>query len=106
MTGCGMAQMGVIHAVAIWTTMQCPLEIHNISTLAIMRSMILVKYHGYIVTTIMSTILRQIVHANMPVCYSQTGMLDLLIVTIINWIMRTAMGQVVSATEATHISLM
>ena len=33
-------------------------------------------------------------------------MFDILIVTVINWIMRTIMGQVVCATEATHISIM
>ena len=32
-------------------------------------------------------------------------MLDILIVTVINWIMKTTMGQVVYATEAIHISL-
>ena len=47
------------------------------------------------------------VHATMPVCYSQIGIFDILIVTVINWILlRTGMGQVVCATEATHISLM
>ena len=30
-----------------------------------------------------------IVYATMPVCYSQIGMFDILIVTVINWIMRT-----------------
>ena len=35
--------------------------------------------------------------ANMPVCYSPIGMFDILIVTIINWIMRNIMGQVVRA---------
>ena len=50
--------------------------------------------------------MRQVVHANMPVCYSQTGMLDILIVTVINWIMKTTIGQVVCATEATHISVL
>ena len=48
----------------------------------------------------------QVVHANTLVCYSQTGTFDILIVTLINWIMRTIMGEAVCATEATHISLM
>ena len=36
------------------------------------------------------------------VCYSQTGMFDILIhvVTVINWIIRTIMGQVVYVAEA------
>ena len=46
----------------------------------------------------------QVVRANMSVCYSPTGMFDILIVTIIiNWIMKTIMGQVVCATEATGL---
>ena len=69
-------------------------------------SYIMQRREHYIVTTIMRTIMRQVVRANMPVCYSQTDMLDILIVTVINWIMKTTMGQVVCATEATHISLM
>ena len=44
----------------------------------------------------------QVVRVTTPVGYSQTGMFDILIVTVINWIVRTIMGQV---TEATHISL-
>ena len=36
----------------------------------------------------------------------ENGLFDLLIVTIINWIMRTIMVQVVCTTDATHVSLM
>ena len=66
-------------------------------------SYIMQRKEHYIVTTIMRTIMRQVVRANMPVCYSQTDMLDILIVTVIK---KTTMGQVVCAIEATHISLM
>ena len=38
----------------------------------------------------------QVVRASMPVCYSQTGMFDILI---------AMMGGIVCATEATHINL-
>ena len=38
--------------------------------------------------------------------FTNWHMLDILIVTVINWIMRAIIGQVVCATEATHISLM
>ena len=42
----------------------------------------------------MRTVTGQVVHTNTPVYYS-TGMLDILIVTVINWTMRTIMEQVV-----------
>ena len=57
-----------------------------------------------IINWIMRNIMGQVVRANMSVCYSPTGMFDILIVTIIiNWIMKTIMGQVVCATEATGL---
>ena len=36
----------------------------------------------------------QVVRANTPVCYSQTGKFDILRVTVINWIKKTIMRQV------------
>ena len=46
----------------------------------------------YVVTAITRTIMGQVVCANTPVCYSQTGMLDIVMcrggnIITINWIM-------------------
>ena len=56
----------------------------------------------YVVTAVMRTIMGQVVRANTPVCYSQTGMFKVMCreegtLSTINWTMlRTLTGEVAS----------